>query len=176
MLLVLLALLLSFTKNAQQPDNDFRSLRWGMSSKEVRAVERTPPFRSTDTTLLYRQRWFHNFPASVKFAFVKDQLAGALYIFTERHVRAQQHIEDYQILVKLLSERYGAPSGDYWTWNYPLYKERPERHGDAVLLSHLSRSSIWETERTVVTLEMSGKPKDGIYTVISYAKKNSEEK
>jgi hypothetical protein len=72
---------------------------------------------------------------------------------------------------RFFRDRYGTPSGDYWAWNYPLYKDRPERYGDAVLLSHLSRSSIWETARTVITLEMSGKPKEGIYTVISYAKK-----
>ncbi|GAB3334525.1 hypothetical protein GCM10027299_42810 [Larkinella ripae] len=146
-----------------------------MSNKEVQAAELSTPYRTTDSTLQYRQRWFYNFPASVKFAFVKDQLAGALYIFTDRHVRAQQHLEDYQALFKILSDRYGPPTGDYSTWNYPLYKERPERHGDAVLLGHLNRSSIWETDRTVITLEMSGKPKEGIYTVISYSKKNTTE-
>lgn len=176
MLLVLLSLFFQLTGTNPQPENDFRSLQWGMSRKAVQAVEQTVPFQSTDTTLLYRQRWFYNFPASVKFAFVNDQLAGALYIFTDRHVRAQQHWDEYQTLIKTLSDRYGPPSGDYWSWNYPLYKDRPERYGDAVLLSHLSRSSIWETARSVVTLEMSGKPKEGIYTVISYAKKNDDKK
>jgi hypothetical protein len=176
MLLVLLCLFFQLTGNGQQPDNDLRALRWGMSSKEVQTAELSAPFLVSDTTLLYRQRWFYDFPASIKFAFVKDQLAGALYILTDRHIRAQQHWEEYQTLVKILSDRYGTPSGDYWAWNYPLYKDRPERYGDAVLLSHLSRSSIWETARTVITLEMSGKPKEGIYTVISYAKKNDREK
>ncbi|GAB3893112.1 hypothetical protein GCM10028803_06900 [Larkinella knui] len=142
-----------------------------MTSKEVQSVEQSTPFRITDTTLQYRQHWFYNFPVSVKFAFVNDQLAGALYIFTDRHIRAQQHWDDYQALFKILSDRYGTPSGDYWSWNYPLYKDRPDHYGDAVLLSHLSRSTVWETPRTVITLEMSGKPKEGIYTVISYAKK-----
>lgn len=176
MLLVLLGLLLQLTGSSQPSENDLRMLRWGMSRKEVQTLEQSTPYRITDSTLQYRQRWFYNFPASVKFTFVKDQLAGALYIFTNRHVRAQQHWEDYQGLVRILSERYGTPSGDYWSWNYPLYKDRPERYGDAVLLSHLSRSSVWETERTIITLEMSGKPKEGIYTVISYAKKSTPEK
>ncbi|MFC5409046.1 hypothetical protein ACFPMF_07005 [Larkinella bovis] len=176
MLFMLVGLFFHFIGTCQQPENDLRSLRWGMSRKEVQATEQSSPYQTTDSTLLYRQRWFYNFPASVKFAFVKDQLAGALYIFTDRHIRAQQHWDDYQSLVKLLSERYGPPSGDYWTWNVPLYKERPDHYGDAVLLSHLSRSSVWETARTVITLEMSGKPLEGIYTVISYAKKPGEKK
>ncbi|RRB00710.1 hypothetical protein [Larkinella rosea] len=176
MILVVLALFFQLTGYGQQPENDLRSLRWGMPSKEVQAAEQSAPHRITDTTLLYRQRWFYSFPASVKFAFVNDQLAGALYIFTDRHIRAQQHMDDYQTLVRILSDRYGAPSGDYWSWNYPLYKDRPDHYGDAVLLSHLTRSSVWETPRTVITLEMSGKPKEGIYTVISYAKKNDIDK
>ncbi len=152
MIFMLISLFFQLTGSGQQPDTDLRSLRWGMSKKEVQTLEQSATFRISDTTLLYRQRWFYNFPASVKFAFVKDQLAGALYIFTDRPVRAQQHWEDYGALVKLLSERYGPPSGEYQNWTVPLYKERPDHYGDAVLLGHLNRSNVWETARTVVTL------------------------
>ncbi|MGA0558118.1 hypothetical protein ACO2Q8_15770 [Larkinella sp. VNQ87] len=169
---VLLGLFLQWTGIGQQPEYDLRSLRWGMTQKEVMITEVSPPFRTTDSTLHYRQRWFYNFPATVRFTFVNDQLAGALYIFTDRHhIRAQQHWEDYETVYGILTERYGKPSGDYSSWNYPLYKDRKERYGDAVLLGHLSRSSVWETSRTVITLEISGKPTEGIHTVVSYAKK-----
>ncbi|MGV3559180.1 hypothetical protein [Larkinella arboricola] len=171
MFFVLLSLFFQLAGNGQQPDYDLRSLRWDMTSKEVQAAERSAPFLKTDTTLHYRGRWFHSFPVSVKFAFAKDQLVGAQYIFTERHVRAQQHWDDYEAVARILTDRYGTPSGDYWNWNSELYKGRKERYGDAVLLGHLTRSNVWESARTIVTLEMSGKPTEGIYTVVSYAKK-----
>lgn len=143
-----------------------------MTSKEVQAAEPRGRSIKTDSTLQYRRRFFNTFPVSIKFTFVKDQLAGAQYIFTERHVRAQQHWEDYEAVAAILKERYGPPSGDYSTWNSPLYQQRPDRFGDAVLLGHLIRSTVWETPRTIITLEMSGKPTEGIYTVMTYAKKS----
>ncbi|WP_128547854.1 hypothetical protein [Larkinella soli] len=171
MVLYLLGFLLNLFSPGQPTEADLRSLRWGMHSQEVRTLERLAPIRVTDTTQIYRQRWFYNYPATLHLDFIDDRLAGARYILTEKHIRAIDHWKDYHDIVKILSDRYGTPPGDYWTWNVPLYKDRPERFGDAVLLGHLRRSSVWETGRSIITLEMSGTPRDGIYTVLSYTSK-----
>ena len=164
--------LLLFLPLQDDPVNDLRALRWGMTSREVRTAEKLQPTLVSDTLLLYRQLWFSDLPASLELSFMNGRLAGARYLFTEHHVRASEHWEDYQRIVKVLSGRYGPPSGNNWTWIVPLYKDRPNRYGDAVLLGHLNRSNVWETTRTIITLEMSGTPGEGIRTIISYASKS----
>jgi len=142
-----------------------------MTSKEVQKAETGTPMVTSDTLQLYRQVWFSSLPASLELSYMNDRLVGARYLLTEHHVRASEHWQDYQNLVKILSNRYGPPSGDNWIWLVALYKDRPSRYGDAVLLGHLNRSSVWETDRSIITLEMSGRPLDGIRTIISYASK-----
>lgn len=93
---------------------DFRSVRWGMSEEEVKAVEGGNPkytgkldgtsarYIGYDTTLMGND-------VILAYYFSNEGLFMARYIWTETHSNDSLYISDYESVRTQLTKKYGSP-------------------------------------------------------------------
>ena len=116
----------------------FRATRWGMSLAEVRASEPERkvissngedevPADTSEYPCIPDVEVLPGFPANANFLFYRDSLFVAGYEYKQVHLNPDDYLDDYAILKKWLTLRYGQPKVDVVSldgWIQP---------GDAVL-------------------------------------------
>lgn len=65
------------------------------------------------------------------------------------------YVKNYMSLKELLSSKYGPAQLDEKKWINSLYMDKPERHGFAILIGHLSYRSKWTTARDNIVLKLT---------------------
>lgn len=135
---------------------DFRKADWGMSLKDVKASEKEKVHSQEDTYVIYKTSvagldtmFAYYFTESGKFY-------RAMYIFTESHTNKNKFINDYDSIVKLLTEKYGAPKTSESYWNNDLYQGDYSKKGFAVSLGHHSRHDIWDIGTATIYASLTG--------------------
>lgn len=149
-----------------QSESDFRNVNWGMSKSEVKQVETSKLAQEETNSLFYRTE-LAGFNAFVGYIFAGDKLTRGKYVLLEDHSNKNDYISDYKKLKKLLTKKYGIPEKDESIWKNNLYKDDYEDWGTAISIGHLINYSMWKTNRTDVTLYLSGENYK-ISTVIEY--------
>ncbi|MHB0958288.1 MAG: DUF4339 domain-containing protein [Pirellulaceae bacterium] len=136
-------------------DPDFRNVKWGMSSENVRRQETAELVHESPDTLGYKET-IANSNCTVLYIFVDNMLVRTKYVITERHSNNTEHITDYESLGMLLSQKYGSPTDVKILWKNDLYKDDPAEYGTAIAVGHLSMYEEWDTPITTVFHYLNG--------------------
>ena len=133
----------------------FRKTRWGMSRKQVTAVEKAEFSTSTEDRLIY-QGSVNGLVCGIYYIFIKNQLVSTGYMFLEDHSNENDYINDFKSIKKILTKKYGSPKHDIESWDNELFKDDSAKWGFAVSVGHLSYLSSWETNETEINLGLNG--------------------
>lgn len=137
------------SQGLSRPGYDFGSGRWGMTKEQVVALEGSSPTSETDSVLKYNGKG-----AELDYVFSGNKLIRGLYVLSGPSSDEQTYIGDYERVKRLLTNRYGEPQIDQELWTNSTYKDKPDRHGFAVYIGHLSYKAKWVTARSDISLEL----------------------
>jgi hypothetical protein len=135
--------------------NDFRKAKWGMTKAQVKASESLTATKDMGETILYTGT-LASFDVVVGYIFAGSKLVRAAYLVTEEHTNKTDHISDYNSLKELLVKKYGEPAEDKSYWKQDLYRDDPQHWGMALSMGHLVYYTKWETDRTAITMMLTG--------------------
>ena len=152
--LMLIALVFALPARGEET-YDFRKTRWGMSQAEVMASETLELKERTKDMLGYETQLFRK-DVMLVYAFVKDKLARARYLLSERHANDLLYIKDYEQFTEALERKYGTPTIDEIDWLNPLFKDKPSQWGMAVSVGHMKMSKGWNTPTTLIVAMLVG--------------------
>jgi hypothetical protein len=146
------------TALGEEPGYNFRRTRWGMTEQQVRQVEGDRTVYETSQSALrliaYRGRVAEK-ECYITYLFADGLLVRGKYVLTERHSDKSLYLEDFEEIKRALTKAFGEPR-DKVEWRSDLFRSDPHRWGMAVAAGHLSLSSQWYTEDTVITTTISG--------------------
>lgn len=137
-------------------DDGFRGVPWGSPLSAAIAREgRQPNVNQADVfgwgpVSLAGLEW------TAIYSFVDDRLGRGSYVLTSEFSNDNRYVREYESLVDLLKQKYGAPSLSNDTWYGDLYRDDPNDWGMAVGRGDLTRISSWSSADTEVTVMVSG--------------------
>lgn len=134
---------------------DFRNTNWGITSDQVKILEREKLVLDNGKMLSY-EGTVGSLPCQIVYLFVKNQLTASHYFFKAEHAADSLHIHDYEMLKEAISEKYGGPRLDDATWKDDTYRGSGEKVGLAIRSGHLKLAAQWETPATEVWLFLVG--------------------
>ncbi len=130
----------------EQPD-------WGAKVDDILATEAGQPVLRTPDRLVYHIR-LRELPLTAVYRFSNGKLHRVRYLNRAVHTDRNDYIEDYARLRASLTERLGEPALDRKQWRQPLFRDRPERHGDAIAAGHLVYLVQWRATKSQVTMAL----------------------
>ena len=109
-----MALTLLFGTAAWAAVPDFRNVRWEMSKEQVMEAEELPLNLITNESealkrlaTLEGEAKLDDLPCLLKYNFVDDKLAVAMYVVRETHGDHAKYLEDYEKIERMLERQYG---------------------------------------------------------------------
>lgn len=133
----------------------FRTSDWGTSISGVKTNEKLEVVDESKTFLAY-ETTISGIEMIVGYLFTENKLTTGRYLATEEHSNKNDYINDYNTLKDLLVKKYGKPKKDKKIWKNDLYQDDYSQWGFAVSLGHLLYYSTWETEKSEITVMLSG--------------------
>ncbi|MBN1578580.1 MAG: hypothetical protein JW913_18600 [Chitinispirillaceae bacterium] len=134
---------------------DFRKVRWGMSGKEVLASEESTPVKNEPSEIEYKVQ-FLGYDCVVTYSLVNDALTRAGFLIRQPHVDPALYYKDYEDLKRYLAPLYGIAVSDKCDWKNEMYRDDRSKWGFAVSLGFLACGTQWRSNRTQITLAISG--------------------
>jgi len=142
-------------KNEIDKSISFRKSTWGCSKEIVKAQEDKEIIYEDDDAIIYKGS-ISNLECSIIFIFTSEKLIRGRYYFDENHSNTNSYIDDYQLIKKLLIEKYGNPKEDEQIWKNDLYKDDYTGWGMAISLGHMYYYAKWETDQTEIFIQLYG--------------------
>ncbi len=136
-------------------ENDFRTVRWGMSIPEVKKQEVAKLLNESNTQLEYEAE-FLGYTCKVFYYFTSSKLQRAEMFISQDHTDPAKYYKDYEKLIKFLNPLYGAPISDQKNWKNEMYKNDRSRYGFAISIGFLTCKTVWNNNRSQVSLNISG--------------------
>ncbi|MDR4496602.1 MAG: hypothetical protein MRK02_01550 [Candidatus Scalindua sp.] len=103
-----------------------------------------------DEVIVYNEK-VAEMDVQMSYFFLNDSLVGSEYSFRKEYEKKNSYIDIYYKLRNILARKYGAPVSEDETWKDERFQKRPEFPSDP---NHLSYKSIWETEKTEISLSL----------------------
>lgn len=158
-------------QGAASESPDFRNANWGATAAEVKKSETMEPWSADDVYVMYEDT-IANMVATVGYKFDDNgKLYQTFYHFNEEYGNKNAYINDYNRLVRMLTEKYGEPEYNEPTWKGTLFKDDPSNYGLAISRGDLSYLAHWETPTTRVDLSLSGGTDYEVWLGIYYESK-----
>lgn len=136
-------------------DSDFRNLKWGMTFDEVIATEGTGYKKLDDNMIRYSRIREEDLPADAEYEFTDNLLSGATFYIQPDYEDLNQYVEDYALLTRKFTKRYGAASSSEKSWAGENLEEETNKYGQAVLDGNLIWRTEWNLEDTQIKLVLS---------------------
>lgn len=134
----------------------FRNTEWKMNKERVIALEGEPTDNYVNA-LVYKNVSISSFSTELVYFFDKDEcLYSAYYDFQQNHTNSNLYIDDFNIMLNLLTEKYGTPEYSGPEWNDTHYKDRKEKWGMAVSRGDVAFKADWKTKDTEIFLLLDG--------------------
>ena len=176
-ILALFSLTFVFSAFAEgdKPTYDFKKFLWGDSRNSIEAVEGEPfadgKVNGSSTTYIVYETTAVGLDTLLAYYFSNEGLCQIRYLLTEEHSNDNLYIDDYSTFRSALTKKYGEPTLDFISWNDDSMKSYYEKNGksmgDAVSFGYCTYYTVYLTERTMITMEMSADNYD-ISTTIDY--------
>lgn len=148
-LLLLLLIIIPCSLTAQ---NDIRNVNWGWSKDQVKKAEKLT-LSSTLKDHLYYKGTLASTKFKIFYSFMQNKLTDVLYLHDEMYSNSNDYIRDFDILTKILTEKYGEPVSTYEKFSDDVFKETDrDKWGDALKDGYLTLISKWTSAKTKVSL------------------------
>ncbi len=138
-------------------DPDFRKGYWGDSMNTIKEKE-----GKTDEFNIENAYAFYTYVAGLRcicaYRFVNDKFTTAKYIFLNNN--SDNCIDNYNLLVQLLSKKYGDPSKSLRECEGSDTEQKLYSEGELVRLGKLELGSLWFSSRSTVYLYLKGEQRD----------------
>ena len=156
-------------------DNDFRSVKWGMSKKEVATAENQKEFnaggsyKSPANMLIYENQKVGDYDCRLEYTFHDDKLIKVKYIFIT-HAKIELwdtaasmakkdwafSFDAYGKLKDLLTIKYGGPQEDNQKWANESWKGVGGSIPFHIAEGHLILNAKWDLGKTNICLNCDG--------------------
>lgn len=148
---------------------NFRRARWGMTREQVKSHDDfTGVVMEDHRTVFYNSRLGH-MNCKVSYCMGEgDTLVGGRYEFTSVYEDGNRYTADFNTLLELYKDRFGAPLSLETVWNNQTFEKRKDFHGIAFMEGHMERRARWITPRTGVVLFLGHDAKGDINFFIEY--------
>lgn len=93
-------------------------------------------------------------PMTVNYRFRDGELWQVRYFSRARHEDPGRYLDDHETFRRFLADEFGEPEEVVTEWTDDLLRDRPDYHGQAVQVGHLSLMAGWDTERARVLLTL----------------------
>ena len=133
---------------------DVRNCKWGMTSKQVRALEKGKFLMQKLDNLMYEVTADGD-TYYLLYMFKNDSLRVAGYGYKETHVNDQMYYVKFLKIAEKLTMKYGEKV-DETEWNNDLYKDDPMKYGFAASMGHVTFLYRYKTENTMIALALNG--------------------
>ena len=151
-----LIFLLTYNCIFAQTPNDFRGFSWGNSLEQVQANEKSKfILKEKDDALEYVDQLAGS-DCSVIYTFNdNNKLISGVYVFTKNYSNPQLYVQDFNKFKALLIKKYGKPKQEKENWgsNY-LADSDKERYGQSIATGHLTLNADWDTERSMIKIDL----------------------
>ena len=77
-------------------------------------------------------------------------------MIVSQHQDKNRYLQDYDEIVRLLTQTYGNPAKSETHWSDESFRNVPRYHGTAVAAGHMRKEAIWELERTMIVDVLRG--------------------
>ena len=169
---ILVAIFLTLVLVASGFAGDFRNAEWGMTREQVKAEEKAKPLKSRGESLLKYTTEIMGLEVHIHYYFERGRLKHGSYDFIS--VPDSGCSEVFDELVNKIGRKYGeAKEKNTWKDNAP---KTPEPSSIAVALGFLKRTAEWETERTMIRLELGSEGYDDPISLVVYYMSKEDEK
>jgi hypothetical protein len=132
------------------------NIEWGMTMEEVKFIE--------DSTFVSKNNEYLNFKtdkyittANVGYKFENNQLILCTYNFDTWYFEDNYnlYLSNYKMIESLITQEYGVPyAKQVCIWSNNKYKNDNNYLPLAVAMGHVTISSLWETEDSIIFLTM----------------------
>jgi hypothetical protein len=146
-------------KGLDNSSPDFRVARWGESKEVIMAKEGKTDLSPDEDLYMFTDN-VAGFSCMVGYFFVDNKLVRSRYLFQQKHTNKNDYIYDFKDLVELMSQKYGKPDWNSPEWKNRLYQDDPSEYGFAVSLGHLVYSAGWLTDKTDISVLLTGENYD----------------
>lgn len=141
-------------------DPDFRSVRWGMTEDEVKALEGNSPQYSGKVS--GSNAWYIGYDTTLMgndvilaYYFGVNGLYEARYIWTETHSNENLYISDYNDVKTQLTKKYGRPLHDKENWDTTSHESSySKQKGEALSYGYSTYLTRYSTRRTNISMYM----------------------
>jgi len=147
--------LLVFLLLSAQEVLDFRNARWNMSKGDIKKSEKLDLILEKPDVLGYLDTYL-GYPVLVFYVFDAAKFFQGVFSFQQDHVNKNQYIADYMKMKETCQARYGPPMQDDVRWKNRLFRKDPKDWGLAVSIGHLAYQTYWETDRSLIALQLEG--------------------
>jgi hypothetical protein len=167
-----------YIKSESQKDFrfDFRNSKWGMGIDKVKETEESPVLYEgwndvDDATVLnYKEKVFL-YECHITFLFDDNKLFQGRYVFEPENEEDSLYLHDFEKITEALITKYGDPAEEKKQWSDSLYMLKEYKWGTAVRMGKLSYISVWETKRSIITLDLFGKDNNIVLELLYRDKK-----
>lgn len=144
-----------------------RGIGFDMTKDEVISIMDGMVYRELDGTLVFTNSSVVGLNADFTVVFENKTISSIGYMLREKHTNDNLYIEDYNIIIDGLTEKYGPPDAKNTNWLNSLYKDKEEEYGFAISAGHLTMTSAWEKDDVNIVATIYG-DNFSIDTVILY--------
>ena len=137
-----------------QAGNDVDAPEWGASIERM-AVDGPGELVLRGDRRVVRHADLAGIPMTVNYRFEGDGLWQVRYFSRARHDdHPGRYLDDYRHLRSVFAARFGEPDEVAEEWTDELLIERPEYHGQAVQVGHLTLVAGWDHEEALILLTL----------------------
>ncbi len=172
-LLFLLPFAAKCQQEASSKDSDVRKCKWGMTQAEVKAAESLAPYMVEKNKLYYKVE-VDSYKFILSYEFESEKLIRATLIYNETHINSQSYWNNFKRIAERMDGKYGEHT-DLTKWSSDLFKQDERDYGFAVSNGDVSFHYAWYTDKTKISLIMSGEDYQVVLGVV-YKDSNHETK
>jgi len=139
----------------------FRGTKWGMSSEQVKSLEKAKLVKSDHINnlgldvLIYSDS-VGGLDCGIIYYFAENKLVEGRYIFMSEHSNKNLYIQDFKDINEAIKGKYGKPKEDKKTWLDSLYEDDLENWGLAVSIGHLIFQTKWSFQDSEILHILKG--------------------
>ena len=174
-LFLLLFLLSIIGFSTQSLAADFATSNWGTTQQsiiDVETRENTTP-AGNQNFLVYNGEVSIFKKTNIVYLFENNLLTDGYFDFLDEHILFQDYTEDYLVIQKQLSKKYELPISNEQIWHPDAQILPKDQWGSAIANDDLILKSIWQTQNSTITLQLSYQH-NRIHHLLSYQSKRPE--
>ena len=133
-------------------ERDFRDMKWGMSIEDIEALEGTDYTKRTGGVIRYEDLYVGGYPVQAEYTLEDDRLVQCVYYTTHFENTMQQYLDDFELLKKRYTNKYGTPKYDDQKWADDITDPDRQKALQALAEGRMMYRVGWKFSNTEINL------------------------